>query len=174
MLTDFNQDRANIDKNLMLTLTTWSAVNAGISAVGWASTEGEAKYFHQMNTMWSGINLLLSVPGYFKAKQQRKSFGFAQTLSEQSKTEKLFMFNTALDVAYVTSGFLLRSAAQNDMLNYQRFRGFGNSIILQGGFLFLFDAAAAIIHHQHAKNKLHPFLNKISISDNGMGIKLNL
>jgi len=175
LLTDFNQERSKIDQKLMLTLTTWSAVNAGISAVGWASTEGEARYFHQMNTMWSGINLMLSVPGYFKAKKQdASSFGFSATLHEQSKTEKIFLFNTALDVAYVTSGFLLRSAANNDPSNYQRFRGFGNGIILQGGFLFLFDAAAAIIHHQHAKKKLHPFLNKITLSDTGMGLKLKL
>lgn len=174
-LVDFNEQRLKTDKTLMITLGSWSLANAAVSAYGWATTENEAKYFHQMNVMWSGVNLALAIPGYFKARKSDPStFSFAKTWDDQERTEKVFMFNTALDVAYITSGFYLRSRAQSDPENYHRFRGFGNGIILQGSFLFLFDMTAVIIHSRHKKRKLSPFLEQISPSSNGIGIQINL
>lgn len=169
-LTTYNTDRVKLDKRLMLTLGSWSAVNIGVSSVGWATTNNEAKYFHQMNVMWSGVNLALAIPGYFKARKTNPSnYNFAQTYHEQTKTEKFFLFNTGLDLAYITAGFYLKQRALTDLTNYHRFRGYGNSLIMQGGFLFLFDLTAVILHNRHRKQKLSPFLNRLSFNQNGPG-----
>ena len=174
-LEQFNSERLEIDKKLMLTLGGWSLANATVSAIGWARTENEAKYFHQMNTIWSAIDLALAIPGYFKArKADPSSFTFAESWKEQSRSEKTFLFNTALDVAYVSSGLYLRSMAKYDPGTYQQNRGFGNGIILQGGFLFLFDLTAYALHSAHRKNKLDGFLDKVDLSDNGLGIQYKL
>ncbi len=174
-LEQFNSKRLEIDKKLMLTLGGWSLANVTVSAIGWATTENEAKYFHQMNTIWSGIDMALAIPGYFKArKADPSSFTFAQTWKEQNRAEKTFLFNTALDVAYVSSGLYLRSIAKYDPETYQQNRGFGNGIILQGGFLFLFDLTAYALHSTHRKNKLDGFLDKVDLSDNGLGIQYKL
>lgn len=53
--------------------------------------------------------------------------------------------------------------------NNDRWKGWGQSIIIQGSFLFLFDAIMYGLHHQHAVNKL-PLL---SPSANGIGMVLN-
>jgi hypothetical protein len=172
-LEEFNSERLKLDQNLMIGLTSWSLANVAVSSYGWATTENEAMYFHQMNVMWSGVNLALAIPGYFKArKTDPRSFSFAQTWKEQIKTEKIFLFNTALDLVYMGSGLLLKQRAQLDDINYHRYRGFGNSLLLQGGFLFLFDLTATLLHTKHRNEKLNGFLDKVEMSDNGLGMKI--
>jgi hypothetical protein len=78
----------------------------------------------------------------------------SQTLSEQQKTERIFLFNTGLDIAYMTSGFLLRSMALNNQAKADQLNGFGNGLILQGSFLFAFDLTAFAIHHRQGKQVL--------------------
>lgn len=171
-LTDYNTERLNLDKNLMLGLSSWSIANVAVSSVGWAITDNEAKYFHQMNVMWSGVNLALSIPGYFKARKANPaSFSLKETYKSQVKTEKIFLFNTALDLVYISGGLFLKQRALIDDANYHRFRGFGNSLLLQGGFLFLFDLTATLLHTKHRNDKLNGFLEKVDLSDNGFGVK---
>ena len=118
-LIEFNKKQNTINKRGMLSLTSWSTLNLGISAYGAATAEGEARYFHQMNIGWSAINLCLSVPGLVKA-HRNKEFDLSpdNTLKGQIKTEQVFLFNTALDVAYITGGFLLKERAKNDAEYY--------------------------------------------------------
>lgn len=174
-LVDFNTERLALDKNLMTGLGSWVAANMAVSGYGWATTDNEAKYFHQMNVLWNGVNLALVIPGYFSAKRSDPTqFSFAQTWKAQLRTEKIFLFNTALDLFYVTGGFYLKQRALTDTQNYHRYRGWGNSLVLQGGFLFLFDMTAAFLHSKHRQKKLDGFLNQVQLSDNGLGLKLTL
>ena len=169
--TDFNKQRNNIDKKLMLTLTTWSSANLIASSIGWASAgNGEAKYFHQMNVMWSAINIGLALPGYFKARNSNSQISLGNTFRKQSETEQAFLFNTGLDIAYVTTGFLLKSEGKHNFPKQAQFNGFGNGLLLQGGFLFLFDLSAYIIHRHHA-TLLNPTLDRLTMSSSGIGLK---
>ncbi|NOQ74101.1 MAG: hypothetical protein GQ574_18990 [Crocinitomix sp.] len=171
----YNQERLKLSENLMLGYASWSVANIGVSSVGWATTENEAKYFHQMNVMWNGVNLAFALPGYFKArKTDPNGFSLATTWKAQNKTEKIFLFNSALDVFYMTGGFYLKQRALLDVDNYHRYRGWGNSLIMQGGFLLFFDAAGVILHSIHRKNKLDGFWDKVQLSDNGAGLKYRL
>jgi hypothetical protein len=45
---------------------------------------------------------------------------------------------------------------------------------MQGGFLFLFDFTAYLIHKQHAKKSLNKMMNTIELSSSGLGIKWNI
>ena len=168
---DFNKQRNDIDKKLMLTLTTWSSANIIASSIGWASAgNGEAKYFHQMNVMWSAINIGLALPGYFKARNSNSQISLGNTFRKQSETEQAFLFNTGLDIAYVTTGFLLKSEGKHNIPKQAQFNGFGNGLLLQGGFLFLFDLSAYIIHRHHA-TLLNPTLDRLTMSSSGIGLK---
>ena len=168
--TDYNKQRNDIDKKLMLTLTTWSSANIIASSIGWASAEnGEAKYFHQMNVMWSAINIGLALPGYFKARNSNSQISLGNTFRKQSETEQAFLFNTGLDIAYVTAGFLLKSEGKHNIPKQAQFNGFGNGLLLQGGFLFLFDLSAYIIHLHHA-TLLNPTLERLTMSSSGIGL----
>ena len=151
----FNTERAKRDQALMLTLGTWAGANITAGTIGWATAQQpELKAFHQMNVMWNTVNLGLAIPGYLRARNTKAVLSLSQTLSEQQKTERIFLFNSGLDVAYMTAGFLLRSIAINNQAKADQFNGFGNGLILQGSFLFAFDLTAFAIHHRHGKQVL--------------------
>ncbi|MFM7595706.1 MAG: DUF6992 family protein [Flavobacteriales bacterium] len=151
-LTSFNQTRLKKDQRLMLSLGTWAGANITAGTIGWATAQQpELKSFHQMNVMWNAVNLGLAVPGYLRARNTKAVLTLSQTVSEQQKTERIFLLNTGLDVAYITAGFLLRSMALNNQAKADQLNGFGNGLILQGTFLFAFDLTAFAIHHRHGK-----------------------
>ena len=174
-LKEYNKQRLTIDKSLMIGLGTWSSINLLGSAIGWAvSKEESTKYFHQMNVMWNTVNLGLSIPGYIKAHKGKNELSLFETMKEQRKTETIFLINAGIDLAYISSGILLKNKSSTDLSKENQLKGFGNSIILQGGFLLLFDWIAYSMHSRHFKNKLSPLLQRIHPSDNGIGFKFHL
>jgi len=167
-LTDFNKERIKLTKQSMLVLGSWSAANLIYSGVSAGSAQGSDKYFHQMNMIWGGINITLAAIGYLGAKNQ-DGLGFAKSLQKQSSLEKTFLFNAGLDIAYIAGGFYLKEKAYNDLKNKDRFKGFGNSIILQGSALFLFDGIIYLLHQQHGK-KLNKLSEKFQLTTTANGI----
>jgi len=158
----------------MTGLGSWASFNLIGSGIGWASSkESDLKYFHQMNVMWNMVNLGLAIPGYFKARKNDFEFTLSESLEAQHKTEKIFLFNSGLDFAYITSGFLLRSMAQNNLDRKEQLNGYGSSLILQGSFLLIFDISAYLIHKNHANKTINKELKKIQLSTSGLGIKLS-
>ena len=174
-LNDFNAQRSAIDKKLMLTLGGWSVVNLIGSGIGWTSSvAAESKYFHQMNVMWNAVNLGLAIPGYYKTKKLTTEMTIVQTMREQNRAEKLFLFNAGLDLTYMTTGFFLRNEAKYNAVKKDQLMGYGNSLMLQGGFLFLFDIAAYAIHVHHANKKLYPILQHLSLDQSSIGLRFGL
>lgn len=172
---EFNQQRHDMDKRLMLGLGSWASLNLVGSGIGWAvSTHESTKYFHQMNVMWNAVNLGLSIPGYIKAHRGNNRLSFFETMNEQRKTETVFLINAGLDIAYISSGILLKNRPTEDPTERSKRIGFGNSMILQGGFLLFFDWVAFSLHRRHSKNELNPLLQRIQPSLSGIGLILNL
>jgi hypothetical protein len=174
-LVKFNEERLQTDQNLMLGLGSWAVTNSIVSGIGWATVpKGEAHYFHQMNVMWNTVNLALAIPGYLKAKKANSGLTFSETIKAQHTTEKIFLINTGLDVGYMTGGFLLRSAAKTNSTKQDQFNGYGNSLLMQGGFLFVFDLTAYMIHKRHAKRSLDKLLNSVEVSTTGLSLQWGL
>ena len=174
-LQQFNEERVLTDKRLMLGLGSWATANFIASGIGWATVpSGEALYFHQMNVLWNTVNIGLAIPGYIKAKKGSPTLTLAESIRAQKKTEKIFLINTGLDVGYISSGFILRGLAKKSDSRQDQLNGFGNSLILQGGFLFVFDLTAFVIHNRHAKKSLNKSESTIEMSSTGLGLKWNL
>lgn len=171
----FNEERNQTDKRLMIGLGSWATTNFIASGIGWATVpNGEAHYFHQMNVMWNTVNIGLALPGYLKAKKANTALSFSETIRTQHQTEKIFLINTGLDIGYMAGGLLLRSEAKTNSAKQDQFNGYGSSLLLQGGFLFVFDIVAYAIHNRHSKKSLEPMMNKIELSSTGLGLKWNL
>lgn len=174
-LEQFNKERIQIDKRLMIGLGSWATSNFIVSGVGWATVPtGEAHYFHQMNVMWNTVNIGLAIPGYLKAKKANASISFSETIRTQHQTEKIFLINTGLDIGYMASGLLLRSSAKTNTSKKDQFNGYGNSLLMQGGFLFVFDLVAYSIHNRHSKKSLDKLMNSIEMSSSGIGFQWNV
>lgn len=171
-LKQFNEEKSRIDQRLMIGLGSWATANFIVSGIGWATTtKGEAHYFHQMNVMWNVVNLGLAIPGYIKAKNTVQPSSLTETLRLQRKTENIFLINTCLDVVYMGSGLLLRNMAEKNVDKQTQFNGYGNSLLMQGGFLFLFDLTAYSIHKYHAKHGMPSASMSIRMSSNGLGLQ---
>ena len=172
-LLSFNTERQQIDQQLMLGLGTWAVGNFALSGYGWATAaNAQDKYFHQMNVMWNTVNLGLAVPGYFRAKNANLGLNEAQTWEAQQKTQRIFLINSALDLGYMASGFVLKQQNSTNPNKEAQLKGYGNSLLLQGGFLLLFDLSAYWIHQHHGRISQEKGSIQLQPSSNGIGLRM--
>jgi hypothetical protein len=151
VLIKFEKERTGIQKRSMVALAGWSAANIVASGIATDTRNREMRYFHQMNVMWGGINLAIAGLGYWGAGREKiDNPMLADVLKHQNRIEKTYLINAGLDVVYVGAGLLMNKTSDNQK-NPEKFKGYGNSIMLQGGFLLLYDAIIYTIHRNHGK-----------------------
>ncbi len=173
-LEAFNHQRLLINQAGMITLGAWAAGNFIVSGIGWNQNSGSSLYFHQGNVMWNTVNFALAGFGlYGSLTALPGSFGLAQTITEQYSLEKILLFNAGLDIGYMATGLYLIERAKHINKSSNRFKGYGQALILQGGFLFLFDLVMFAIHNQHGK-ALDGIIPVISATGQGFQVGLNL
>lgn len=171
-LENFNDHRLNLTANGMLVLGTWATANLTINPILQLNTTGSRKYFHQMNAMWGAVNLGIAGLGYYHAiKGDESVLSLSKTITEQQNIEKLLLFNAGLDVAYLSTGFFLRERSKTHQNKPERLLGFGNSLILQGAWLFAFDLGFYLIQNKHGKG-LGTILDGLAFSPTGFSLTL--
>ncbi len=169
-LDQFNIERQKISKNGVKGLVIYSVSNIIYSTIAASNSSGSQKYFYKMNTIWSGITIGLVGLGIVAAKKEG-SLSYAESLKKQSTIEKVFLFNAGLDVAYIAGGAYLKERSKRVGGNAERRKGYGESIMLQGGVLLLFDGVMYLLHSNHGKT-LNKMAEKIRFSSNETGIGL--
>ena len=168
-VSQYQRDFNKINENLMLGLGSYAVTNFVAGGIGYVTSQDEAtKHFHEMNVMWNTVNLGLAVPGYLKAKRGGKALSLEEMMREQKKTETIFLVNDVLDLGYIATGIRMRNEAVNQGDRADLFKGYGNSLILQGSFLLAFDAYAYYLHSNHAKQL--PMLDRVSVHTSGAGV----
>lgn len=158
----------------MVVLGGWSAANLIYSGIATGQTTGSTKYFHQMNVMWGGINLGLAALGYLGTRN-KDGPSLAQSLKHQAGIEKTYLLNLGLDVAYMAGGFYMKERSKNTVKNADKFKGYGESIILQGAALFVLDGVLFAVHNRHGR-KIYKMIDKIQLgaTNNGLGMLIKL
>ncbi len=171
-LLDFNQMRLDRTRNAMYVLGAWGAGNIVAGAIGMSQTKGSQRAFHQMNLGWGAVNLGLAVSGLWTATHTAPAmFDLYQTTAEHHRLQKILLFNTGLDVAYMAGGAWMMERAKTSAKNGERLRGFGRSILLQGAFLFVFDAGACLYLGSLGK-RLPPLFSQLSTGFDGQSLHL--
>ena len=171
-LYDFNENRLRKQKTAMTVLGTWAVGNIAVGASLMGNRKGSDKYFHQMNLGWGAINLALAGFGYYSAvNTDPGSFGLYETMNQQHRFQKILLFNAGLDVGYMLGGAYLieRAKTTPDSKNPERLKGFGQSIILQGAFLFVFDLATYLVLAKDNEN-LQPLLGNLTFTGDSIGL----
>ena len=168
-LSDFNSDRLDINRKGMLVLGSWAVLNLASSPILASRTQGVERAFHQMNGYWNAVNLIIAGFGYYSAAHGPVGLSLVETLQAQQSIEKILLFNTALDLGYITGGFLLRERSKSITKHRERLNGFGNSLLLQGGFLFVFDIALYLTHQNHAEG-LFNWVDQLSVHPVGFSL----
>ncbi len=138
--TSFCEQSMKINNGGMMVLGGWAVANMAAGAYGWSAFEGQKKYFYQMNLFWNVVNATIAgIALSNNLGYDCSSVSYDSYLNSHLSTEKTLLINSALDVGYIGTGFLLKyfstkASQRNDLL-----KGYGNSLILQGGFLLAFD-----------------------------------
>ena len=167
-LNEYNKKRVKITKLSMTALAGWGVTNLIYSGVSIGSAKRSDKYFYRMNLIWGSVNLSLGILGSYLAKN-KDGLSYYESLKKQSTVEKIFLFNAGLDVAYVVGGFYIKEKLNNNIVNAEKNKGHGESLILQGSALFFFDGILFLIHQGNGK-QLYKFADKIQIGSTGNGV----
>lgn len=164
------RQRIKLVQNNMYVLGAWASANIIQGTISASNTQGSEKAFHQMNAYWNTVNFAIAGVGLLGIRKQlNKQYGLASNLKEQQKLEKILLLNSGLDLAYITAGLYLKE--RGSRLNNPRNEGFGNSLIIQGAFLLVFDLIQYGQHRKNTKwleNKLDHL--QMGVSANGFGL----
>lgn len=164
----FSAMRSTINKRGLVVIGSWAAANMLYSGIAAGRTSGSTHYFHQMNTIWNGVTL--GIAGLGLLKREQDPGGMINSLKAQATIEKVFLLNTGLDLGYVAAGAYLRERSYTAG-NRDKLKGYGESVMLQGGVLFLFDGIMYVLHQSNGK-KLYRAASKIRVASTGNGIGL--
>jgi hypothetical protein len=95
----------------------------------------------------------------------------SENLSAQEAIEKLYVLNLGLDLVYITGGFYLRERGNNQEKQNSRdqFKGYGTSIVIQGGFLLLMDAVMISLHHKNTV-RLNDKIRRLELNTSSGGL----
>lgn len=145
-LVQWNRERVSLQKNGMYVLGSWALGNFAVSGYYLTKSRDRIFYFHQMNVFWNVVNLGIAGTGYAVALQSPLGIGLEQTIEEYRSFGRVLGINAALDVGYVMTGMFLKSRGEKTDSHSERLIGYGNSLVLQGSFLFVFDVSLAYIN----------------------------
>ncbi|MEL7221254.1 MAG: hypothetical protein AAGJ93_08045 [Bacteroidota bacterium] len=169
-LKGLNKTRLQHTRKGMTILGSWALGNMLISPIMAGRSTGFDKHFYQMNTYWYIVNLGIAAFGYANTlKQDVSTLSLAASITEQQAIEKVLLFNTGLDVAYMLGGFYMIERSRRLGNQSERLNGFGRSIVLQGGFLFVFDLIFYLKMNQHGSGVMN-MLSNVSLTPNSIGV----
>lgn len=171
-LKDFNQQRQALTRTGMLVLGGWAIGNMSVSglslATGSFGQRPRRRAFHQMNLGWNAVNLAIAGFGYFGAPTDPASLSLVESLQAQESIQRTLLFNAGLDLAYMAGGAYLLERAKTSP-KPARDRGFGRAVILNGAFLFVFDAVLFWLHHQRSET-LYQWVPQIQAGAQQVGL----
>ena len=145
--------RVDVTTTGMYILGAWAVGNVVVNPILASRATGAEKSFYQMNALWNVVNLGLAGASLWQSSRGNAgSDDWLSAFNEQQSIEKIFLVNTALDVAYMAGGLYMMERSKNVLKNADRLKGFGKGVILQGAFLFVFDLGMYFAHHDTQKD----------------------
>ena len=113
----------------MWVLNSWAISNMALGTpLSLYTDHPQQAAFHQMNAGWNTVNAGLASTALLRQKPV-----------DPKRTAQIFWVNAGLDIGYSVAGlWMIQHGKKNDD---PQLVGWGNSILLQGGFLFCFDVA---------------------------------
>jgi hypothetical protein len=168
-LMEINRERIALNTTGMLVLGGWAVSNIAVGSIGMARSGGRTRYFHQMNAAWNTVNLAIAGFGYYGLKNSALDVSLSETISEFHNFEKILLFNAGLDVGYIAMGAFLWERGLRKQNN--RLTGYGQSLILQGAFLFSFDMILWLLNRNQS-GALMEIVDSIQFTGTGMALQV--
>lgn len=172
ILLDVNQRQTNISRMGMISLTGWATGNMAVGGIGMGQTTGQEKYFHQMNLFWNIVNLGIAIPGLIGTYKDRPG-DFESTVKYQKRLENVYVLNAGLDIGYMATGWALNNFGKTKEGELsERFKGYGNSLVMQGAYLFVHDLIMYSLYRSNNR-RLDVVWKHVRIEPMGLGVKVH-
>lgn len=169
---DFYKRSLNINQSGMYFLGGWALANMATGTYGWIRYDGVQKYFHQMNAAWNLVNAGIATYALFEiAGTDISLLSPGEMMQKHIRSENLFLINAGLDILYMAGGAWMIHAAGNNEKRHDLLKGYGQSVILQGAFLFLFDLTKFAIQYNHRLNFTDVSAN-LGLTGNGLTLSI--
>ncbi|WNJ16811.1 DUF6992 family protein [Pontibacter sp. G13] len=170
----WNERRFRLNRINMYVLGGWAVGNIVVGASLRGGTEGSTRYFHEMNMFWNVVNLGLAGAGLYGSYTEAPAdYGLWETIQRQEQIEKVLLFNLALNGTYIMTGAYLNERSRRpDVSNPDRLKGYGQSLMMQGGFLLLFDATQYLLHHHGANPSFERWISTLTFNGQSLGISV--
>jgi len=170
-LMQFNEERLQVQKVGMITLGSWALGNMALNGALLVNpSSSEQAHFYRMNIFWNVVNLGLAIPGLrYSLITDPASLSLTESAADYHQMGKILMLNVGLDVAYITGGFLMKEMAKTRENKREILRGYGRSLILQGGFLLAFDLVLVGIL-QSKSPQLDALLDVVSFNGSSLAL----
>ncbi|MDX2010850.1 MAG: hypothetical protein SFW67_11685 [Myxococcaceae bacterium] len=145
-LTAWNRRRLTTNRTAMFVLGGWAVGNIVVGSVGFGLERDERlRWLHLGNATWNLVNLGLALAGLIGDwGKDPAGFDARQSLEASNTQEKILLLNAGLDVAYLAAGAFLWQRGEGTA--DARLVGFGQALLIQGGFLLVFDTVLAILN----------------------------
>lgn len=174
-IVEIEQNRQKITRNGSISLAIWSGLNITAGTIGYfTQPKSEWTYFQEMNVFWNIVNLGLAIPGM--VIKDRPNTSVISSLKKHNQFQTVYLFNAALDISYITAGVFLRILG--DEKSDIRMKGYGSSLILQGGYLMIYDLIQYFLLQRNASHLSRADLPVRLISQSsglpGIGIVISL
>jgi len=134
-----------------ISLLAWSVANLGVGAGGWALADDPRwRAFHRANLLWNTVNVAIAIPSVVGAvREDPADWNLGSLMDEDRKLVLAYGINTGLDVGYVFAGAFLHEYGRR--IDNDDLVGTGWSLMLQGGYLFIYDLVMWLTHAKGAK-----------------------
>lgn len=145
VVQDVASAQLQVDRVGMGTLGTWAAVNLVAGTAGaFALDDPRARAFAQGSAAWNVVNAGLAVGG-LRAAQRRAALApsWPSLALEGERSRGVFLLNAGLDVGYMAAGLWLRERGLR--AESPQLQGYGDALLVQGGFLFAFDLTMVVV-----------------------------
>lgn len=161
-----------INRTGMLVMGGWAVSNMLYGGYGSAKFENDKKYFHQMNLMWNVVNASIAGFALYKlGSTDLSAMSAEQMMAKHNQTQNLYIINAGLDLLYIAGGAYMVQVSGKNEKHRDRLKGYGQSVVLQGGFLLVFDLALFLIQQNHEKNFVAA-ASFVSLTNQGITLSL--
>lgn len=137
-MTSENFDFATHERRIMSVLTGWSVGSIVLGVILRRDPSEATRAFAGQFLVWGIIDLLLAING-LRGNAKTATLSEAETSQKARWLERIFWFNAVLNNLYLAIGYRMTQSEKPAR------RGAGWGVIIQGGFLYLFDPINALI-----------------------------
>ena len=167
----FYQQTQKVNNRGMMVLGSWAIANMTVGAFGMKSNTGEDKYFHQMNLLWNTVNASIASYALISGlTEDVLAYSQNELFAKHEGLEKILLINAGLDALYIGAGAWMVKHSQSVTKRQALWKGYGRSVMLQGGFLLVFDLILYGIQHSRKMQ----FLENVDIQMGMNAISLKM